>query len=383
MPDFIIAGPKIYAEQGIIQRGSLVIEGGKIVSIEENDNATLRFPEHYYLVPGFIDLHVHGANHSDVMDGTEEALTTISQALAMEGTTSFLATTMTSSPAKLERALKAIHAFKLKPNHGANILGVHLEGPFISSKKAGAQCAEYILQPDIERFQYWQQISNNLIKLVTLAPELEGALPFIQYLEQQNIVVSMGHSDANYQETLAAITHGCEYATHLFNAMRGIHQREPGLVTAALLENIFTEVIADGVHLHPAILRLILKLKQQKKIILVTDAMRAKCLADGCYELGEQAVEVKQGVARLPDGTLAGSLLKMPDAIRNMMQFAQCDFLDALKMATENPAKALGVFHKKGGIAVGKDADCVILDDEFNVVLTMCEGKIAFQRESS
>ena len=256
-----------------------------------------------------------------------------------------------------------------------------MEGPFIAEKKVGAQCADEIILPNINYIDKWQTISERAIKLVTLAPELPNSLELIRYLRQQNIVASIGHTNATYDETIAGIEAGCSYATHLFNAMRGIHQREPGAVTAALLsEKISTELIVDGVHLHPAIVKLALKLKSNDKIILVTDAIRAKCLCDGTYDLGGQSVDVKNGVASLKDGTLAGSVLRMPTAIQNILQFTDCTLLDAIKMTSENPAKILGIFNKKGSIALKKEADLVVLDDKLNVVLTLRGGRIAYQR---
>ncbi|EKD54704.1 MAG: hypothetical protein ACD_60C00057G0029 [uncultured bacterium] len=378
----MIAGPAIYSEEGIVENAALDIEGTKIKAIIPENKIrgdSLTFPKNYHLVPGFIDVHIHGANGSDVMDGDFHALETISHALAEEGTTSFLATTMTAAPDAIEKALMNIHAFMQKQEKmdGARILGAHLEGPFLSAKKIGAQPAAYILPPNSDDIKQWQKISGHCIKLITLAPELKDALKLIHFLKEEGIVASVGHTDATYAESIAAIDAGCSHVTHLFNAMRGIHQREPGTVTAALLrDKVSTELIVDGVHLHPAIVELIFKIKNKEKIILVTDAMRAKCLADDTYELGGQTIHVKNQIAKLPDGTLAGSTLKMFTALKNMIQFTQCSFFDAIKCASENPAKMLNIFDKKGSIAAGKDADLVVLDDQLNVVLTMCMGKI-------
>lgn len=385
--DLIISGPQVYSEQGILHNVAVVIRDGIIHSIEKKGlKEDFCFPSSYHLIPGLIDLHVHGANNSDVMDATPSALDVISKALAAEGTTAFLATTMTASADQIEKTLSTIRNFMQKQHEiirGAAILGVHLEGPFISVKKVGAQNAKNILLPSIEYFERWQKISGNTIKLVTLAPELQNSAELIRYLKKNKIIASIGHSDATYAETLAAIKNGCGYVTHLFNAMRGIHQREPGVVTAALLsEEVLTELIVDGVHLHPAIVRLILKLKGKEKMILVTDAMRAKCLSDGIYELGGQSVEVKQGIASLPDGTLAGSVLQMPTAIKKILDYTQCSLFDAVKMASENPAKAIGVFDKKGSIALKKDADFVVLDENLNVVLTVCGGRVQSAKRS-
>jgi N-acetylglucosamine-6-phosphate deacetylase len=370
----MISGLNVYTSEGILQNAGVVIQDGMIADIVLNKPGHHDFSTNYHLIPGLIDLHVHGINGYDVMDATSDALTSISQTLAKEGTTSFLATTMTASELDIEKTLLAVRDYK-SVQDGATLLGIHLEGPFISPKKAGAQCADHILLPSIEKIHHWQKISENAIKLVTLAPELPTSQEFIAYLKKNNIVASIGHSDASYAETMAAMHQGCDYVTHLFNAMRGIHQREPGIVTAALLENVWTELIVDGVHLHPAIVKLILKMKGMEKMVLVTDAMRATCLHNGVYDLGGQQVTVFDNTATLSDGTLAGSVLRMPQAIKNMLQFTGCELLDAVKMASENPAKVLGIFDKKGSISIGKDADLVVLDEHFNVVMTICNGR--------
>lgn len=393
MVSLILTGPQVYAEQGVLPNAAVVMSNGSIQAITaaaqvKNTAAdeVHYFPADYHLVAGFIDLHVHGVSGRDVMDATPEALDVISKTLAAEGTTGFLATTMTAKTHEIENALVAVRDF-MDAKHevkGATILGVHLEGPFISPKKVGAQRADQILVPDILMFERWQQATANVIKLVTLAPELSNSVEFIRYLKEKGIVAALGHTDATYAETVTAIAEGLGYATHLFNAMRGIHQREPGAVMAALLsDQVLTELIVDGVHLHPAMVQFILKLKTKEKMVLVTDAMRAKCLGNGIYDLGGQDVAVKEGVATLLDGTLAGSTLKMPAAIQNMIRFTQCSLLDALKMASENPAKALGIFHKKGSIAVGKDADLVVLDEKFNIVMTLCNGGVVYHKKAA
>lgn len=384
MTDFILSGPTLYTSDGILQDADLVVRQGLIEDIVPKDKlkADLVFPASYHLIPGFIDLHVHGANGYDVMDATHEALAGMSQALAEEGVTSYLATTMTAPVAELEKVISVVRDYRAKDQvHGAMLLGLHLEGPFISPEKAGAQHKAHCSLPNLEQMAAWQQLADECIKIVTLAPELSGSNALIRYLTSHNILAAIGHSNATYAETLQAMEEGCQYVTHLFNAMRGLHQREPGVVTAALLsQKVWTEIIADGVHLHPAIIQLLMKVKRQEKIILITDAMRAKCMSDGIYKLGGQDVAVNQGVARLADGTLAGSVLRMPTAVKNMMDYTGCRFYDAVKMASENPARAIQVFDKKGSIALDKDADLVVLDANFQVVLTICRGTIVFNR---
>lgn len=382
--DLILNNVNVYTENNIIKKGCVVVRDQRIHAIGTEEllkqfpHAEIKtFSADQHLVPGFIDLHVHGVNGSDVMDNSVDALQNISYSLAKEGTTSFLATTMSAAPEVIASTLKTVHQFMQTKYNGAEVLGVHLEGPFIASDKANAQRADKIQKPAISLIEQWQQAAGNVIKLVTLAPELDGSLEFIAYLREKNIIASMGHTNATYAESLAAIEKGCTHVTHLFNAMRGLHQREPGIVTAALLsEKITTELIVDGTHLHPAIVDLTLKLKGKEKISLVTDAMRAKCLKNGVYDLGGQEVTVQDGIATLKNGTLAGSTLRMNDALRNMMKFTGCQLADAITMASETPAKELKVFDKKGSIAVGKDADVVVLDNELNVVMTVCQGLI-------
>jgi N-acetylglucosamine-6-phosphate deacetylase len=385
-----IAGPRVYTETTVLENAVVTISEGLITAVTPPDKncqpqPALTFPASYHLVPGFIDLHTHGANGHDVMDATPDALAGICQALAAEGTTAFLATTMTAPSNAIENALVAVKDFMQTqtPAQGAMILGVHLEGPFLSALKKGAQRGEDMRVPDIALMQTWEKISGNTIKLVTLAPEEANGLALITYLKTQKIISSLGHTNATYAQAQAAIAAGSTYATHLFNAMRGIQQREPGTVSAALLSDaVMVELIVDGFHLHPAIVDLTLRVKGKEKIVLVTDAMRAKCLQDGCYELGGQAVHVKDGAARLQGGTLAGSVLRMPQALQNILDYTHCDLHDAVKMAAENPARVLNIFPQKGSITVGKDADIVVLNDDLEVVLTLCGGEIVYSQSA-
>ncbi|MDX1900656.1 MAG: N-acetylglucosamine-6-phosphate deacetylase [Gammaproteobacteria bacterium] len=379
-----IVGPKIYAPEGVLHHATLVTEQKRIHTITQDNistDETYTFPEHYHLLPGWIDLHVHGIVGCDVMDADLDSLEKISQALARFGTTSFLATTMTASIDQIDRVLGVIKNHQQIQNKisGAKMLGVHLEGPFISPEKMGAQNLQHAMLPDISLLKRWQTLSDHAIRLVTLAPELAGAKEFIEYLVTEKMIPSIGHTHATFDETMAAIEAGCAHMTHLFNAMRGIHQREPGVVTAGLLaKNISTEIIVDGVHLHPAIVELIYQTKSLEKMILITDAMRATCLGDGVYDLGGQSVTVKNQQALLSDGTLAGSTLTMSQAVRNMMRMTHCGLIEIAHLASANPAKVLKIFSEKGSLTVGKDADCIVLDEDLNVVFTMCEGRVVY-----
>jgi N-acetylglucosamine-6-phosphate deacetylase len=383
MSNLIISGLTAYTAQGVLNNARIEIANGSIHSLHAqavSESKTLHFPPTYSLVPGMIDLHIHGAKGRDVMDASLDSLAEMSKALAAEGVTGFLATTMTASPYDIETVLGSVRDFMHEPTLGAKIVGVHLEGPFISPEKVGAQSREKLLPLKIDYIKRWQALSDHLIKIVTFAPELPGSSDFIRYLRQHNIIASMGHTHASFTECMTAIDAGCSHATHLFNAMRGMHQRDPGTVGAVLLsDHVTAEIIVDGVHVHPVMLQLALRLKGPNKLVLVTDAMRAKCLSDGKYDLGGQSVEVKNHVARLSDGTLAGSTLTMPAALKNMMKFTGLDFSYAIKLVTENPAKILGLFDKIGSIAVGKIADLVVLNENLDVVLTLIQGHICFE----
>lgn len=383
----IFSGMQILIDHRWEINKAVVIENGFIKAIIAVDMiqhhlpaSRYEFSAQDYLIPGLIDLHIHGAHGKDVMDADEEALHVISQALAAEGVTGFLATTMTAHAEQIERVLKTIVA--ATPHlPGAALLGVHLEGPFIAEHKAGAQLIDAIRLPDRDLMEHWQSVAQQMIKLVTLAPELSGALEFISALHNMNIIASIGHTNATYEETVAAIAAGCTQATHLFNAMRGIHQREPGAATALLLsDKINAELIVDGLHLHPAIVELALQVKGKERLLLVTDAMRAKCMGNGQYELGGQTVFVTDDKVFLADGTLAGSVLRMPQAIKNMVEFSKCTLAEAVLMASYNPARVLGLSEQKGLIAIGKVADLVVLDAQLNVMLTMRDGKEIFRK---
>lgn len=385
----IFSGLQILANEKWEVDKALVIENDKIKSLIPSEMITHHLPaRHYefssdcYLCPGFIDLHVHGANGADVMDASEEALRIISHALASEGVTSYLATTMTANDDHVAAALNTIANVMATKNHdGAAILGAHLEGPFIAKSKAGAQLADKTQVPDIDLINHWQKLSNAAIKLVTLAPELPEAIDFIKSLHELGIIASVGHTNATFEETDEAIAAGCTQATHLFNAMSGIHQRQPGASGALLLsDKVTAELIVDKFHLHPGMVELALKVKGKDKLLLVTDAIRAKCLGDGKYELGGQSVAVQDGKATLADGTLAGSTLRMPQAIKNMVKYTKCSLMDAIAMATVTPARVLGLNQQKGTIEVGKDADLVVLNEKLDVMFTMRAGKEIFKK---
>jgi len=373
----------------LLQDRMVMIEKGKIVTITDPDKnlSTLKNIEviearDKFVVPGFIDLHVHGGGGADVMDGEYESIKQIALTQSHFGTTAFLPTTMTMSKGKMIKSLKSIQEAKIKGTGTAQIVGIHLEGPYINLEKKGAQNEEDIVKPSIEEFLEYNQASGHLIRLVTLAPEMPGAMEFIRWLYQEDIIASAGHTNATYQQMQDAIQAGLTHITHLFNAMRGLHHREPGVVGAALTDpGLTAEIIADGIHIHPIILKMIHQMKGAKKVVLVTDAMRATGLQEGAYDLGGQEVMVAGEQAKLKDGTLAGSVLTMDKAVRNMVTKAGISLQEAVQMASYNPAKSLGIDDKKGSLKPGKDADIVILNKNFEAELTMVSGQVVFRRE--
>jgi len=400
-PDhYWLRGPVVLTEE-TMDYLCLEIKSGKIISINkiipQSQNHPVFIPIYdfssdYYLIPGFIDLHIHGAMGFDVMDGSLEALEKISEALVKEGTTAYLATTMTDSESKISQALINIAEFKKFKNKnlnlknlkssGAEILGVHLEGPFISPNRMGAQNPEFIRAPEINIFKKFQDLAEGQIKLVTMAPEVPGASEFIKYLCEMGVVVSIGHSDANFLEAKKSIDSGVTHCTHLYNAMSSFHHRTPGVAVAVLGDDrVRAELIADGIHVDPNVLALTLKIKTAEQLVLVTDAMRAKCLSEGEYDLGGQKVFVKSGAARLASGVLAGSVLTLNKAFSNIQDYTGCSLKDAVKMASENPAKQLGIFDKKGSIKINKDADLVLIDKAGQIHATFCQGNLVYLRD--
>lgn len=325
-----------------------------------------------YVAPGFLNIHIHGCGGSDAMDGTREALDTMSRLQASTGVTGFLPTTMTCAEKAIQKALTAIRdAMGHEP--GADILGANLEGPFISEKYKGAQKACHI------RKAHWDLIEPfaDILKILTLAPETLTDMEFIPRCCSHRIIVSLGHSDATFEEASRAITAGASHITHLYNAMSPLHHRRPGLVGAALTHPVMCELIADGIHIHPAALSLAVHAKGIDKIVLITDSMRACLLGEGESELGGQKVFVKDGRATLADGTLAGSILTMERAVQNIWKFAHLTLPQAVQLATANPARELGLTDR-GTLEQGKRADVTIFDDDFNILRTYKKGTCIF-----
>ncbi|HJX01609.1 MAG TPA: N-acetylglucosamine-6-phosphate deacetylase [Candidatus Humimicrobiaceae bacterium] len=384
----IISNGTIITPFQLFEDKVISIEKGKIIDIEDKKNifepaeTEVIDAGEGFIVPGFIDIHVHGGGGFDIMDGRYEAVEQVASAHSRFGTTAFLPTTMTMSKDKIIESLKSVKEAIVKGTGAAEILGVHLEGPYINSERKGAQKKEDIKNPSIEEFLEFNLASGNLIRLVTIAPEMPGAIELIHWLSEHKIIASVGHSNATYEQVQESIRAGLNHVTHTFNAMSGLNHHEPGAAGAALSSPELTvEMIADGVHLHPAVMKILTRVKGAEKIVLITDAIRATSMPEGTYDLGGQDVIVANGQARLKDGTLAGSILTMDKAVRNMISMVGVSFEEAIQMATINPAKCLGVQGRKGSLAAGKDADIVILDKKLKVRLTMVKGKIVYNRE--
>lgn len=373
----VIFAKQMLVKDQLLQDHGLVISNGLIEAIvprSELDGADFELlnSEAAYLLPGFIDVHIHGSAGFDVMDASEDALKAIQASLVKTGTTSFLGTTMTLG---LENILLALTVLRRRMDSsevdGARILGAHLEGPFINPKAKGAHLEAHIIAPQLKLLENYKDV----IRLITLAPETDPEQAFIKGAKALGIRVSLGHSTCSYDCAKAAIHEGADSVTHLFNAMSGLHHRDPGLVGAALLSDVYTELIADNVHVHPDLYELVYKLKGPDRMLLITDAMKGQCMKQGRYDLGGQTVLVGETDARLEDGTLAGSILTQDKGLRHMLKTKGLDIVKVSRMLSANPAALLGLTDI-GQIKVGAKADLALLNESFEVIGTTVSGKL-------
>jgi N-acetylglucosamine-6-phosphate deacetylase len=383
----LIKNVKMITPFRIIEKCDVLIEDGKIKKIETTEKIDASNVNEVvdgdgmYLSPGFIDIHNHGNYGHDAMEGTDIALESMAKFHTKNGVTGFLAATMTQSKEKTEKAIKNVadymEAKKNKEQSSSILHGLYLEGPYFSQEKKGSQPGEFIKNPDLKEMKEFLEIGRNNVKIVAIAPELDGARHVIDYLRAKEIVIAVGHTNAKYEEAMCGIEHGITQATHLYNGMRSFTHREPGVIGAVLTdERVSCEMICDGIHCHPAAMKLAVSAKGKNKIILISDAMMATGLEDGEYELGGQKVISKSGAARLIDGTLAGSTLTLDKAVYNMVHLANVPLADAVRMASINPAQTIGIAKTKGSIEIGKDADLLIFDEEINIKYVMINGKV-------
>lgn len=386
MPLQAIFARRVLTPQQEIADAVVLIDGRKIAAVGRRDEVTVppsarrHDKREFSIVPGFIDVHIHGAAGYDVMDAAPEALAALTASVAPHGTTSLVATTVTASEESTSRAVEVVAAWTRAEQEGARerasaeILGVHFEGPFISAARRGVHPKEWIVAPSLPLFRRLLDAAKGAARILTLAPELPGAAHVIAEARRAGVVVSLGHTDASYADAMAAISGGARHAAHVFNAMRPFAHRDTGVLGAILTSpGVTAELIADGVHVDDAAIRILFAAKGPHGVILVTDGTAATGMPDGKYRLGTIEVNVAGGIARNSEGKLAGSTLTLDRALRNMVALG-FPLREVLPMLTTNPALLLGLVRRKGCLAAGADADLVLLDDQLKVAGVMTRG---------
>ena len=374
MKNVIINGKVILEDS--IKELNVFFENGKITEVSNRvpTDETVIDAKGLYVAPGMIDVHTHGRNGSDTMYATFKDLNNISVSELKTGVTSFLPTTMTMPAEDIKKAIAAGYDNKDKVE-GAKILGMHLEGPFFSVKYKGAQPEECMIAPTVENYLSFAGDHPDFVKKISLAPGIEGAVDLIKYLREQNVVVSMGHTDATYEEAVKAIEAGATSGTHTYNAMTPLKHREPGVVGAVMLhDEVYAELILDGIHVSFPAAKILSKMKGADKLILITDSLEAAMLPDGTYELGNQKVYVKDGQARLKSGNLAGSTANLNQCVRNAYKHLDLPLYEAIGYATKNPADHLGL-KDYGRIKEGCVADMILIDDEIDIKRVILNGE--------
>jgi N-acetylglucosamine-6-phosphate deacetylase len=360
----ILQGTLVLTDR-LAERGQIAVEDGLIqeVLIDSRHRPTVDYGDEF-ISPGFIDLHVHGIAGMGVTDANPASIGLMARRFAAHGVTAFMPTTVTESLEATRRAVSRIRDYMAgEHDQGARVLGIHLEGPWISREFKGMQNEAYILPPEERTVLDLLDLAGDTIKLVSLAPELPGADAIICLLRSRGVYVSIAHTAATYEQVLHAVDLGATHVTHCFNAMTGLHHRLPGVAGAAMLiDDLYAELIGDGIHIHPAVMRLLIRVKGRERVMLVTDALSATELADGVYELGGKEVFVRDGQARLADGTLASSTLTMDAGVRNLMNLCQISLVDAVYMASTTPAESMGLDSSRGKLLAGYDADLAVLD---------------------
>ncbi|MCW4049845.1 MAG: N-acetylglucosamine-6-phosphate deacetylase [Candidatus Bathyarchaeota archaeon] len=365
----------------VINDGQLELEGVTITYAGPRRTTSGKVKDYgdNIITPGFIDIHIHGGAGYDAMDPEQEALNKISEYLAGGGVTGFLATTQTAPLIQTLNALRRIRDAVKAGTTGAKLLGAHMEGPFISPVKKGAQRESSIRSPTINEIAEVLQVSDGALKIVTLAPEVEGAVEVIRWLADHAVVVSAGHTESSYEEACEAIDAGLSHMSHFFNGMRGFHHREPGVVGAGLIDDRVTvELVADGLHVHPAVLRLAAVAKGPSMVALVSDSIKPAGLPDGEYQIDGRTLILGGGLVKLPSGVIAGSSIRLNDAVRNMVNVG-LPLSDAVQMATDTPARILGLTPRMGRLEPGSDADIVVMDQTYRVLETLVDGETVYR----
>lgn len=384
-----LLGAKIITPFRIIEKGAIVIQGqkiyelGKISDVKIPPDAEIIDVSGRQITPGFVDLLVHGGVGSGFSDGEYHHFDKISQYFLKHGTTTMLASLYAKPEKELLKTIENLAKY-IKSHPESNIFGIHMEGPYLNKAFKGAMNENYLWTPTVESWKKMWEASQGLIKIMTIAPELPGAIEVMRAAAQDGVVLSIGHSMATYDEIEAAIDNGAAHVTHMFNAMSPLHHRKPSVALGALLrDELKIELIADTYHVHPAVMEFLLKVKKASGIILITDSIKPGGMHEGEEtEFADQKVKIQGGKAVLEDGTIAGSSLTLNKAVKNMIKFANASLTEAVRMASLNGAKVLNIEDRKGILAAGKDADLVVMDSDFNVEMTILRGKIAYKKEN-
>jgi len=360
----------VLIEDGVIAEigGDEIVGGGGILEAEGRT-----------LAPGFIDVHIQGAGGGDTLDGTVEGLEAISRTCAGYGVTGFLATTVYKvgqENGHIANAAKCVG----RGLGGANLLGIHLEGPFIAGDRRGMIKPDCVCEPSEGVLDEIMETAGSGISMMTIAPELEGSEGLVKRLVKEGVVASFGHSGASYEQTKVGFEWGISHVTHCFNAMPGVHHRQPGpLVAIFESEDVTVQLICDGVHIHPAVLRIVLRVLGKERVVVITDGMGAMGMGDGGYIYSGLEYEVKDGACRYKDGTLIGTAVGMSELVKNVVGFTGWGPADVVRCASENPAKILGIWERKGSVEVGKDGDVVLLGEDLSVYATVVGGRVVWR----
>ncbi|KOP64508.1 N-acetylglucosamine-6-phosphate deacetylase [Bacillus sp. FJAT-18019] len=378
---------RVVTPAGMCEDGVLAIHGESIAyagivselpeELKQAATEVIHQPDGYIL-PGFVDIHVHGGNGEDFMDASKEVLDKITSFHSSQGTTTMLATTMTAPKAAIDHVLREVDEYRKQGMPYTKLAGAHLEGPFISPKWPGAQNPEHIVNANIDWLEEWVSTYPELVRQVTLAPEREGALKAISWLKDHGIVAALGHTDATYEEVETAVEAGLSHGVHTFNAMTGLHHRKPGVVGAMLGDDrLSCEIIADGIHVHPAAMQILARMKQRGSLILITDAMSATGMPDGEYTLGDLPVVVENGIATLKDNrdSLAGSTLTMIRGFQMLVRKVGLSIEQASEAASINPARKIGIADCTGSLESGKLADVLLLSSDLDLQGVWIQGQ--------
>ena len=371
----IIKDANVFTQENKFVKGNVAIENGRFLHVleEADEDDEIVDAAGLIMIPGLVDIHFHGCKGADMCDGTEEALDVITAYEASVGVTSICPATMTIPKEQLLEVMGNAGAYSY--HGGAHLVGINMEGPFISPSKKGAQAADNIIPCDYEYFCQLQDAAGGLIRLVDIAPEEPGAMEFIDKAKEQ-VVISLAHTASDYDTAKKAIERGASHATHLYNAMPPMNHRQPGVIGAVRdSEQCHAELICDGVHVHPSVIRATFAMFGEERIILISDSMRATGLEDGEYTLGGQPVTVKGNLATLHDGTIAGSATNLMDCMRFVVKEVGLPLETAVRCATANPAREIGIYHDVGSITAGKKADFVLLDQNLDIVGVYIDGK--------